>query len=849
MYTTQAAPGVVSWRRAPLPFGYLSIMPPLGAQLSPRLRLAAVGVLFVLTGAVALVAEQVFEKLLSTVVGASTPAGAIVLAVYFAGLTAGGLLYPLAIARIRRPLRLYALLEGFVGLWALGLAVSFPWLQVAAGSVIGLAGDSVAALLILRLLVAGAWILPPTVAMGMTFPAMVGVLEQARAPELHRRMASFYALNLLGAVLGAALAPYLLFPTVGLVGALLLAAAVEALVVVAALALGRGWVGVGEAASGAGPRWAGALALLRQPGPAVLVACAAGSGFLIFCLEVVWLHLVGAVIGTSVYAFANMLLAVLLGLLLGGLLSSLGRNRGEPLPLVVLPAVLLMAGWLLLLTGGLWDVMPAVFAIDGLVSSFAGGEVLRLLACGVLVGLPATALGLIYPLLFRLPLFPRTQADSFAGLLAAANAVGCIAGALVGGFVLIPGPGSEATLRGLIAVVLGLGAASALGLLVRELCARQPSPRLRRPLLGALLVLGTLGCAALAKEQPWDRLALTSGTNVYFAPAHVGSTSELLFWHEDSYGGFTTVVRNRTVDGNPWQVLLTNGKFQGNDVGERAAQVAFALLPVLHSEGRDKALVIGLGTGQTAAVVAASGYRDVEIAEISPGIVAAAQAWFPLVHRHVLERPTVSLHLEDGRNHLLRSPGGYDLVTIELNSVWFAGATSLYSREFYRLVSERMAPGGILLQWIQLHHIAPEEVLSVMATLQAELPWVSLWQIGGQGLFLAAAEPLELQPQVLTQLGENPEMVAAVGLVEARHGDLRALLTDNRVLSATEIAQRSARALAQGVPITTDGNRWLEWHTPRHNLESHDHHRVVLEALLVDLPSPERERRLARLLE
>ena len=813
-----------------------------------RLRLTAVGALFVLTGAVALVAEQVFEKLLSTVVGASTPAGAIVLAVYFTGLTAGGLLYGPVIAWQRRPLRLYALLEGFVGLWALGLAVAFPWLQGAAGAVIGLAGDSATALLLLRLLVACVWILPPTVAMGMTFPAMVGVLEQASVPGLHRRMARFYALNLLGAAVGAGLAPYLLFPHIGLVGALLLAALLEAVVVVAALALGRGWFGVGESvpvSSGpVGPLWSLAL----QPGPAVLVACAAGSGFLVFCLEVVWLHLVGAVIGTSVYAFANMLLAVLLGLLVGGLISSLGRDRGEPVPLAVLPAVLLVAGWLLLVTGGLWDVVPAVFAIDGIVSSFAGGEALRLAACLVLVGLPATALGLVYPLLFRLPLFPAAQADRFAGLLAAANAVGCIVGALVGGFVLLPGPGSEATLGALNGIVMLLGALVALGLLVRLSRGRVPAPRLRRPLLAALVVLGGLGCVALAREAPWDRLALTSGTNVYFAPTHVGSETELLHFHEDSYGGFTTVVRNRTVGGAPWHVLLTNGKFQGNDVGERAAQVAFALVPVLHSQARDKALVIGLGTGQTAAVVAAAGYRDVEIAEISPGIVEAAEAWFPLVHRGVLERPTVSLHLEDGRNHLLRSPVGYDLVTIELNSVWFAGATSLYSREFYRLVRERLAPGGVLVQWIQLHHIAPEEVLSVMATLQAELPWVSLWQIGGQGLFLAAAEPLELQPGVFTQLGENPETAAAVGLVEARHGDLGQLLSDTRVLSASELEQRCLRALEQGVPITTDGNRWLEWHTPRHNLEPLDHQRLVLEALVEDLPELEQRERLERLL-
>jgi spermidine synthase len=804
----------------------------------------------VLTGAVALVAEQVFEKLLSTVVGASTPAGAIVLAVYFTGLTAGGLLYPLAFARLRRPLALYAALEGFVGLWALLLALLFPWLQGAAGAVIGLAGDSAPALLLLRLLVAGLWILPPTVAMGMTFPAMVGVLEGARVPGLQRRMARFYALNLLGAVLGAAAAPYLLFPSVGLVGALWLAAAAELVVVVVALLLGRGWAGVGEPTVGAPqPAWSDLLGSLRRPAPAALVACAAASGFLIFCLEVVWLHLVGAVIGTSVYAFANMLLAVLLGLLLGGVVSSLGRDRGEPLPLVVLPAVLLVAGWLLLISGGLWDDLPLLYASLGdQVSGFAAGERLRLLSCLGLVGVPAVALGMVYPLLFRLPWFPARHADAFAGVMAAANAIGCIAGALVGGFVLIPGPGSEATLRGLTGAVLGLGSLTALALLVLPLLRRQAVPRLRRPLLAVLVLLGGLGSAALARETPWDRLALTSGTNVYLRPTHVFASTELLHWHEDSYGGFTTVVRNSTARGDSWRVLLTNGKFQGNDIGERAAQVAFALLPVLHSQQREAALVIGLGTGQTADVVAAAGYERVEVAEIAPGIVEAAEAWFEPVHRGVLGRPGVSLQLEDGRNHLLRSDGDYDLITIELNSVWFAGATSLYSREFYRLVRGRLAPGGVLVQWIQLHHIAPEEVLSVVATLQAELPWVAMWQIGGQGVLLAAEQPLAVQPDVIEALRGLGELRDAVALVEQRHGALGPMIERTRVLNAAELAARVERARSEGIPLTTDGNRWLEWHTPRHNLESKDHRRAVLEGLLEGLPEPGRTQRLEGLL-
>ncbi|MFH1470098.1 MAG: fused MFS/spermidine synthase [Pseudomonadota bacterium] len=802
-------------------------MPP----TSPRLALLAP--LFVLTGAVALVAEQVFEKLLSTVVGASTPAGALVLAVYFAGLTLGGLLYPLAAGRLRRPLWVYAACEGFVGLWALGLALGFSWWQVAGGALVALAGEGTAAVILARLAVASAWILPPTVAMGMTFPAMVGALEAAEVPGLHRRMARFYALNLLGAAAAAGLAPYLLFPRLGLVGALYTCALAEAGVVAAVLVLGR------VAARPGSVRPALSFAALRVPGALGLVTLAAGSGAVAFALEVLWLHLVGAALGTSVYAFANMLLAVLLGLLAGGWLASLGRDRGAALPPAVVAAALLVAGWLLLLTLRVWDDVPLLLPrFEGWATGFARGELLRIAFSLALVGLPAAALGAVYPLIFRLRAYPREGADTFAGLLAAANALGCIAGALGTGFGLIPALGAESTLRGLVALVLVAG----LGLLGGAL--RRPTGRLGRPLAMALGVLAALGLAALVKEPPWDRLALTSGTNVYFRPVHVMAGSTLLFWHEDTRGGFTTVVENRLPNGATWKVLLTDGKFQGNDAGERAAQAAFALVPLLHTGARGRALVVGLGTGQTADLVAAAGFDAVEVAELAPGMVAAARGPFAEVNRGVLDRPGVALFVEDGRNHLLRSRERYDLVTIELSSVWFAGSSSLYSREFYRLVREHLAPGGVVAQWIQLHHIAPEEVLSVVATLREGFPHVAMWQVGGQGMLLASAEPLRAAPARLVDLRARPALADALALV-AEGVPPEELVARTAILGEAELEARLAQA--PDVVINSDGNRYLELATPRHNLEPGDHRAWVLASLLEGLDPTERAARLERL--
>jgi spermidine synthase len=505
----------------------------------------------------------------------------------------------------------------------------------------------------------------------------------------------------------------------------------------------------------------------------------------------------------------------------------------------VLAAALLVAGWLLLLSLRVWDDIPLLLpSLGGWATGFARGELLRIAFSLVLVGLPATALGAVYPLIFRLPGYPRVGADAFAGRLAAANALGCIAGALGTGFGLVPAVGAEATLRAVIVLVLLAG----LGLLVPGWC--RPTGRLGRPLSVALGVLAALGIAALGREPGWDRLALTAGTNVYFAPAHVTADSALLFWHEDTRGGFTTAVRNRLPDGSSWTVLLTDGKFQGNDAGERAAQAAFALLPLVHGAGRHRALVIGLGTGQTADLVAAAGFEAVEVAELAPGIVAAARGPFAAVNHGVLDRPGVLLALEDGRNHLLRSKERYDLVSIELTSVWFAGASALYSREFYRDLRAHLADGGVVAQWIQLHHIAPEEVLSVAATLREGFPHVAMWQVGGQGVLLAAESPLRVEPGLLEALRARPVLAEALTLAAAG-GAVEDLVGRSAILTESELEARLARS--PGVVINTDANRYLELSTPRHNLERGDHRAAVLAALLDGLDPVERAARLARL--
>lgn len=796
-----------------------------GLRPGVRRQLATLAILFTGTGCSALLAEQAFEKLLSTLLGASTPAAATVLAMYFAGLTLGGLLYGKARSLVRNPLRTYALLEAIVGLWALLLSLGFGRLIPLFVPMLALGRDRFWLLELVRLFVAACWILPATIPMGASFPAIVDALKRMAVPSHGRMMSRYYSWNLLGAILAAFLGPFLLFPKWGVDGTLLFAFGVNATVCLVATAMAARLDPISAVDEPRRPL----ERLGREPSPGLLllVTIAALSGFLFFALEVVWTHLVGTVLGNSVYAFAAMLAAVLVGLGLGGALTTLRFAGKSHIPAAELGNLFLAGAALVAITSSQWPAVPDTLTRLGAgINSFGQAETLRWITALILIVPPSTALGMVYPTLFRLPVFPRLDPAAAAGRLVAANSVGCIAGALAAGFGLIPTLGSETTLRALTLLAV---------LLAALFCARfLTGSALRKRLLLAAAI-----AVAVAASPRWDRLRLTNGKQVYFFQGEVGRETRLVSFHEDTLGGFTTVVDNpvSSGEGQPSyrRTLLTNGKFQGNDAHEMDAQTGIALVPAMFVPRCERALNIGLGTGRTAYVLRALGFPRVDIAEIAPGIVAAAERDFRHINGSVLQDPGTRLFLEDGRNVLLLQDTVYDLITIEISSIWFAGSTNLFSREFYAGAIRRLSPEGVLQQWVQIHHITLRELGTAITTLRSVFPYVSFWVVGGQGLMVASRQPQRITARFLEAIQNDPARIGwSRGELEER---LRTIVS-SRILSPAD----TTRLVASGrYPLNTDGNRRLEYETPRYNHVHVNFGKRNLRALkeLASFPPPE----------
>ena len=174
--------------------------------------------------------------------------------------------------------------------------------------------------------------------------------------------------------------------------------------------------------------------------------------------------------------------------------------------------------------------------------------------------------------------------------------------------------------------------------------------------------------------------------------------------------------------------------------------------------------------------------------------------------------------MEDGRNLLLTHRNQrYDLITVELTTIWFSGATNLYSKEFYELARARLAPDGVLQQWVQLHRIGPNEIASAIATARSVFPYVSYSTYAGAGMMLAANRPFTISSERIAYLAA--QFQAGEGLSADRARNLVEKLSEGELLSPAGVD-----ALIAGTKpiINTDHNRYIEYATPKYASSERD---------------------------
>jgi spermidine synthase len=667
----------------------------LASDLKSNRPFAVLSSLFLLSGFAALIYQIAWQRILVLHTGVGTVSIAVIVSSFMLGLGLGSHLGG-SVSRMvsaRASLLLFSSAEALIGLFgALSPWLLYDFLYVQKSSwftdpVLG----SVLHLVLISI---------PTTLMGFSLPVLVRACVQS-GREAADRISILYALNTLGAALGAVFSAWVMIRFLGVRGTVYCAAALNFCVALGALMLGTqpASSGLGEAKESAKPKDA-----QRVPFRA-LVLMFGFSGFVSLSMEVLWFRVLDVSVKSAAFTFGSVLGVYLLGLAAG---SYYGRfSKRDPLSgflQATLWGVISSTGFLVFLTrvpeqGLLW-----YFRFWGKYDGF-GNQVhlypgvlflLYVFFPALLFGFPTFCMGMAFTWIQKLAQNDAAGSGYRVGVLQASNILGCTIGSFLTGVVLLNTLGTSGAFRLMLAMSCVF---VALGWVLTQ-------DRTRFAKLGAAVLLLAL---------------LLPGQNRFWARFH-GQPDPSVTWVEEDSSGVTFLGP----DGYWNQRVSTNGlgiswlPFRG--IHSRLGAIPAAIHPQ-----PERIAIVGLGSGDTAWAAAwrqeTQQVRVFEIIRSQEALLkkAAQQPGLDQL-RNFLADPRVQLDFRDGRLALQNDDETYDLIELDALRPSSAYSGNLYSREFYQLLKKKLRPGGMVCVW------APTP--RARATFQSVFPFTASFDEG-----------------------------------------------------------------------------------------------------------------------
>jgi spermidine synthase len=771
----------------------LSTSEPSRAEPASGRFFPALLLLFVGSGCAALIYEVVWFELLRQVIGASSVSLAILLASFMAGMCIGSLGFSRWVPERWHPLKVYAALEVGIGVAGLALLLILPAVQFVYVSVFGygMAG------ILLRATVCLLCVLPPTILMGATLPAVARWMEATRIGI--SRLGFLYMANLAGAVAGCLLAGFYLLRVYDMVFATFVAAALNALVALVSLALVRlaadyrpvsasaarpdrepiadsakvsARVGVpaaeaepraaqeGLPAGGAGAVAAAAEASAFASGVdrRIVYLVIGLSGLTALGAQVIWTRLLGLLMGATVFTFSIILAVFLVGLGAGSSLgSALGRDLRRPgLALawcqMLLVLAIPMAAYMINREIPFWYLNPEFY--DSLLPRYQHDLLRALVAM-----LPATFLwGASFPLAMAAAVRGGDNADRIVGDTYAANTVGAIVGSLLFGMVLLPWLGTQSSQR-----YLTLLAGVAALFMFAHAGARRWGP---------IEMLGR-GVLILGVTVLMSRAVVATEPGLIAYGRFVEEWGNVQAYHYVGEGRSTSVAVSDYEDGQTRSMHVGGKVVASNKPIDMRIERLLGHVPGLVHPDPKTVLVVGFGAGVTAgSFVNYPGVERIVICEIEPLVTAAAGYWFVEENYDVLNDPRTEVIYDDARHFMATTRETFDIITSDPIHPWVRGAASLYSVEYFDLVKRHLNPGGVVAQWVPLYETSVETVKSEMGTFFQAFPDGTVWNsdLHGDGydvVMLGQLGPTTIDVTALQErLRANPEIARSLAEVD-----------------------------------------------------------------------------------
>ncbi|MGA1870200.1 MAG: fused MFS/spermidine synthase [bacterium] len=766
---------------------------------------------FFLSGAVGLIYEILWSRLLRLVMGNTVFSITTVLCAFMGGLALGSYLGGKLIDRRDDPLRIYALLQGAIGIYSLFLPGIIKSIDVVYIFIYQNYHTSFYLFSLLRFFICCMVLLVPTTLMGATLPILTKYF--VRGPDrIGWTIGKLYSVNTFGAVIGSFIAGFVLIPIVGVHTTLYIAVMINVFIWVLIYSLHyimrqeheeMGWDNVGIESRGERlPK----IVLSERMGNIFLLGYGL-SGCAALVYEIAWTRILTLIIGSSVYSFSLMLTAFILGLALGSILFARFIDQRQDLVLF-LGIIEIMIGFSAFLIVPFFGRLP-VLIVD-MIAQFSHSFWLLQSAEFALIFLlmlvPTTLMGAAFPLATRIYTRSVDMIGSCVGSIYAINTFGSIIGSFGGAFILIPLMGIRNTILVAAFINIIIGCAF-LGM-------SHMMSRLKKGMIAALVLIAISGCALSFPR--WDVDLISSGP---FLSPRLGQRTKIsgssfenvrknikILYHKE--GISTTITVKESPDGH--RFLLINGKGDASSSEDMPTQELLAHIPMLLHPHPQKVCVIGLASGVTLGSSALYSTERLDCVEISPEAVEASH-YFDHINYKVLEDSRVELIIEDGRNHLALTDRDYDVIISEPSNPWMAGIADLFTQEYFQLCRQKLTPHGVACIWLNAYSIEDKTFRSIIHTFRTVFPSCMVWEpwLGVDYLLIGSKEKITLE-----------------------YGHLCAKLWDERIradLSRINITdaidflghfimdEEGIRAYMEGhdFQIHTDDNAFVEFSTPK----------------------------------
>ncbi len=774
--------------------------------------------LFFVSGACGLIYEVVWSRMMMLMFGRSVLAVGTVLAAFMLGLSLGSLLLGKYADRSRYPLRLYALYEIGVGVTAMGASLLLARISPFYIWVHDIVGGHSLIFASVRFFIAFALLILPTTLMGATLPILSRVVVK-RLSRVGQELGMLYSINTIGAVGGSLAAGFYLIGHLGLHKTVYLA-------VFGNLAVGvLAWLAsdhyrMTDVTTPESSTWVqentAAVKSSDQQGHIVrrlVMAAFALSGLASFAYEIFWTRSLVFLLGNTTYAFTLMLTAFLLGIAIGGygirFLSDIVKN-----PLRLFATIELLIGISSAVALPLLFFIVKSETIHSFIVRYSGNlELLAVsnfvIALSIML-LPATLIGATLPLMGRIFVSDLRTTGTTVGKIYAVNTLGNVLGALLPGLLIMPLIGIQKGV--LLVAILNI----CLGIML--LFSRGKHAR-----VAASATLGIFLLAALTVTR--------APVSFQFPSEYQRPRDEVLYYRE---GGLVTTKVWISAD-TGFKVISVDGINIGGTSDSEYKQQILAHLPKLLLKSYQSELSIGLGSGILAGESARhAALKKIEIAEISRGVVAGAQ-YFAEENFNVLNDPRSVVVLDDVIHFLETSSERYDIISADEKTAGKYATNSLsYSKEYYALLRQRLAPGGLVIQWVPTD-LPPSQYTLAIRTFLDEFPHAQLWYFPPVGMFamsntflVGSNDPVEIDAAWMRQtMDADPESFQGI----RKYG----LTTAEAVLSHFIGDEKALRRGMPPGPVNTFEEPYYEFYSPAEYAAPSEERTSVNHELLVSI--------------